>query len=223
MNYEAAYLVKLEGIVTAMGGVVPPMTTPTSFEARSLQLLDAISATIPFGFTYDQTAEPVGPTAGQTWRERSAGGLILGDWEWSGSLWLGNREIQRGVSESRASNTTVIYANTGSLNRVVFIESLYWGAFIVAPANATDNWIFDPLRGQFMNASNGAINGTGNLVGTPWTLSLADSWQYQTQVINAAITPTQGGYANLAVFMTRNGSPGAASIVAMLTVRTVRQ
>jgi hypothetical protein len=44
MNYEAAYLVKLEGIVTAMGGVVPPMTTPTSFEARSLQLLDAISA-----------------------------------------------------------------------------------------------------------------------------------------------------------------------------------
>ena len=46
-------------------------------------------STIPFGFTYNQTAEPVGPTAGQTWRERSAGGLILGEWEWSGSLWLG--------------------------------------------------------------------------------------------------------------------------------------
>ena len=74
MNYEAAYLVKLEGIVTAMGGVVPPMTTPTSFEARSLQLLDAISAASGGGFTFDQTAEPVGPAAGATWRERSAVG-----------------------------------------------------------------------------------------------------------------------------------------------------
>jgi hypothetical protein len=58
MNYEAAYLVKLEGIVTAMGGVVPPMTTPTSFEARSLQLLDAISAASGGGVNpYTESAE----------------------------------------------------------------------------------------------------------------------------------------------------------------------
>lgn len=39
------------------------------------------------GFTYDQQSEPISPTAGQTWRERSAGGLIIEEWEWSGSVW----------------------------------------------------------------------------------------------------------------------------------------
>lgn len=43
--------------------------------------------TIPYGFTYDQQAEPSGPAAGATWRERSAGGLIVGEWEWTGSVW----------------------------------------------------------------------------------------------------------------------------------------
>ncbi|MEA5447990.1 hypothetical protein VB780_05375 [Leptolyngbya sp. CCNP1308] len=43
MNYEAAYLAKLEGIIVAMGGVVPVVTNPSSFERRSLELLDAIA------------------------------------------------------------------------------------------------------------------------------------------------------------------------------------
>lgn len=43
--------------------------------------------TIPAGFTYDQQTEPVGPVAGATWRERSAGGLIVEEWEWTGSVW----------------------------------------------------------------------------------------------------------------------------------------
>ena len=119
MNYEAAYLVKLEGIVTAMGGVVSPMTTPTSFEARSLQLLDAISAASGGGFTYNQTAEPVGPTAGQTWRERSAGGLILGEWEWSGSLWLGvktaNVIFNRGADFPTFNDISAINAVTSQI------------------------------------------------------------------------------------------------------------
>lgn len=43
MNYETAFLAKLEGIITTMGGVVPAMTTPSSFDRRSLELLDAIA------------------------------------------------------------------------------------------------------------------------------------------------------------------------------------
>jgi hypothetical protein len=39
------------------------------------------------GFTYDQQAEPSSPTAGETWRERTAGGLIVESWQWSGSVW----------------------------------------------------------------------------------------------------------------------------------------
>jgi hypothetical protein len=65
--------------------------------------------TIPAGFTYDQQAEPVGPASGATWRERSAGGLILGEWEWSGSLWLSNERyapLYSGVSAS--ANTSAV-------------------------------------------------------------------------------------------------------------------
>lgn len=49
-----------------------------------------------YGFTYDQQAEPLTPTAGQTWRERSNAGLIVGAWEWSGSLWLSVAEYDSG-------------------------------------------------------------------------------------------------------------------------------
>ncbi|MBE9159724.1 hypothetical protein IQ265_23225 [Nodosilinea sp. LEGE 06152] len=52
--------------------------------------------TIPAGFTYDQPAEPIAPTVGQTWRERSNGGLIVGQWQWSGSLWLSDLEYDSG-------------------------------------------------------------------------------------------------------------------------------
>jgi hypothetical protein len=120
MNYEAAYLVKLEGIVTAMGGVVPPMTTPTSFQARSLQLLDAISAASGGGFTFDQTAEPVGPAAGATWRERSANGQILRAWEWDAarSLWVSElifAETTRLTSLNLPTPTHGILLETASL------------------------------------------------------------------------------------------------------------
>lgn len=47
---------------------------------------------IPAGFTYDQQGEPLSPATGATWRERSAGGMTLGQWQWSGSLWLGPRQ-----------------------------------------------------------------------------------------------------------------------------------
>jgi hypothetical protein len=48
-----------------------------------------LQRTIP-AFTFDQAAEPVGPAAGATWRERSANGRILRAWEWDAarSLWV---------------------------------------------------------------------------------------------------------------------------------------
>ena len=44
----------------------------------------------PVAFTYDQQAEPSSPTAGQTWRERNASGLIIGEWTWNQAsiLWV---------------------------------------------------------------------------------------------------------------------------------------
>lgn len=65
---------------------------------------------ITHGFTYDQTAEPVNPAIGATWRERSAGGLIVGEWEWSGSLWLSSERyapLYSGLSASATGNNVM--------------------------------------------------------------------------------------------------------------------
>ena len=134
MNYEAAYLVKLEGIVTAMGGVVPPMTTPTSFQARSLQLLDAISAASGGGFTFDQTAEPVGPAAGATWRERSANGRILRDWEWDAvrSLWVSELIFAETTQLTTLNLPTPTH---GILLETVSLLTYFYAAFTPTVAN----------------------------------------------------------------------------------------
>lgn len=42
-NYEAAFIAKLEQIIVSSGGLVPPMTGPTNFQVRSLELLDALN------------------------------------------------------------------------------------------------------------------------------------------------------------------------------------
>jgi hypothetical protein len=75
---------------------------------------------IPFGFTYDQTAEPVGPAAGATWRERSANGRILRDWEWDAarSLWVSElifSETTRLPPLSLPTSTHGILLETASL------------------------------------------------------------------------------------------------------------
>lgn len=56
---------------------------------------------LPYGFTYDQQTEPVGPATGATWRERSAGGLIVGEWEWTGSVWA---SLQKTTMSSVVAN-----------------------------------------------------------------------------------------------------------------------
>ncbi|HEY9750220.1 MAG TPA: hypothetical protein V6C63_16165 [Allocoleopsis sp.] len=42
-NYETEFIAKLEQIIVSSGGSVPPMTGPTNFQLRSLELLDAIN------------------------------------------------------------------------------------------------------------------------------------------------------------------------------------
>ena len=59
MNYELAYLQKLEAIIISMGGTVPPMTTPTSFERRSIELLDAIALSAGGGSSLPVVGSPL--------------------------------------------------------------------------------------------------------------------------------------------------------------------
>ena len=45
-NYNVQFLQKLETLISSAGGVVPVMGEPTSFEERSLALLDSLDTAI---------------------------------------------------------------------------------------------------------------------------------------------------------------------------------
>ncbi|MBE9155381.1 hypothetical protein IQ265_00775 [Nodosilinea sp. LEGE 06152] len=84
----------------------------TSQTAQNTAIATLQTRPLTYGFTYDQQTEPTTPAAGATWRERSAGGLILGEWEWSGSLWLSVSEYDSGgVPEfGNIANSTIFRA-----------------------------------------------------------------------------------------------------------------
>lgn len=97
---------------------------------------------IPAGFTYDQQAEPVGPAAGATWRQRSSGGLILGEWEWSGSLWLSNERYSPLYSAVSASANTSAVMSIYPKYPVLLTGYSVNLAQPFAPQDATNYWLF---------------------------------------------------------------------------------
>jgi len=70
------------------------------------------------GLDFEQTAEPNAPKIGQVWRERSSAGRILGDWEWSGSLWL---SIEPHYSQRLGGNVISAATASGVTDRVLSI------------------------------------------------------------------------------------------------------
>ncbi len=121
--------------------------------------------TIPYGFTYDQQAEPSSPAAGATWRERSAGGLILGQWEWTGSLWLGvTRMADATPAQSRGTGFAVQTLTLGvfptAINQSnIFIEKLW--AYVLRDGaieqDATNNATFE-FSPQVFNGATGTVS-----------------------------------------------------------------
>lgn len=172
MNYESAYLAKLEGIITRLGGVVPAMTIPTSFERRSLELLDAISTASPIV----STAEPSSPAVGQRWREVDGSGLLLGRWQWSGSLWVedaaprrifAHRFLNFGALSLTASNTpgnaqTWVFLPL-ELNRSVLLSKFWFYAFTVS-----GGWTVQLRPMDY-------VTGLGAAIGSPLPVSAANT------------------------------------------------
>lgn len=59
-----------------------------------------------------QQAQPISPTVGTRWEELTAGGLLVNQWEWDGTDWVGIQilPLSTGVIFSFAPNTTAILA-----------------------------------------------------------------------------------------------------------------
>jgi hypothetical protein len=162
----------------------------------------------PYGFTYDQQAEPSAPAAGATWRERSAGGLIIGQWEWSGSLWL---SIQRfflsayfsGLAANSTPNTT--QPQIPRLDRLL-IESASWNIYNTTGLSAANFW-------RLLLEIPGGIPSQSLLADTRFS-DLAGA-----KDIGALITGDPTGYG---IHATRAGTPGSLSARAEVVARRVR-
>jgi hypothetical protein len=100
---------------------------------------------IPFGFTYDQTLEPTtGLVTGHTWRERSGGGLIIGEWQWTGSLWVAIRTTSiQFTSDAAGANFNNVSATTSRTSQFSFKRaqaiSLRVG-YSVSTADSSNRW-----------------------------------------------------------------------------------
>jgi hypothetical protein len=153
-----------------------PITTPTNFitttgtdvgSSIGHSTLAEVRAAlgIASGFTYDQQAEPSSPAAGQTWRERTAGGLIVEEWEWTGSVWaaLNVTNIPFNAGASNASTLNGAVASTARMSQLPFRRALAVSitySHILVTADASNRWDITFRFGTQQDVPAGVIVGT---------------------------------------------------------------
>lgn len=226
MNYEAEFLQRLETILTGMGGTVPAMTTPANFQARSLQLLDAIAAAPGGGgdFDYDQEAVPAAPSMGETWIERRANGLVREIWQWSGSLWIAfTREVYSGFHTNVSSSQSGSVANARLNNATgstplgsLIVERVFCHGRAGVTDPVTSSWtvgLSTLTRGNALIQTYTQIPGTSVVVTTSGDFTLSA----EPNVAVSAAT----GLAALATFATLAGASGG-SLGCIVTAETRR-
>lgn len=139
---------------------------PVVFHSDYSDFEDAIAAlqayaVINKGFTYDQQVEPSGPATGATWRERSGGGLILGEWEWSGSAWIGLQKHWSSLitpAGALSASTVVAAELLVPFYGVMLLERVVFNYALVATPDATNYW---QIMFSMVNYA-GSAGATGN-------------------------------------------------------------
>lgn len=167
--------------------------------------------TIPFGFTHDQQAEPVGPANGATWRERDSGGLIVGQYEWiaANSEWVSLITYQIDSLVVLGSGTAGGTGLVGFSTRKRYIVSSTMQAFYFSGSaiDAANSYTYTPQISPF--------NG-GSVVHLP-AATLNSSTLDSTAQVNSI-----WNFGQLVVFRAATGSPGNSRYVVSLKVRDVR-
>ncbi|MEA5448353.1 hypothetical protein VB780_07225 [Leptolyngbya sp. CCNP1308] len=168
---------------------------------------------IPYGFTYDQQVEPAGPATGATWRERSAGGLILGEWEWLADFaeWvaIGSYDIM-GLSLAGSGANSFTVKNFQSKKRLIQTVSL-----LVQTTSGTfdgSNFqTFTPLYQVNFSTTVLTASAAALVVNAPGTFT-------KTTAINSIYT-----FDTVRIFRGVTGAAGASSSAMTTKVRDVRQ
>lgn len=168
---------------------------------------------LTYGFTYDQQAEPAGPAAGATWRERSPGGLIVGDWEWITTLaeWVAISSYDiTGLTLTGSGANSFTSITLQSRKRLIQTASLIiqTGAGTFDSANSLT---FTPLYQTNFSTTVLTASTAALVVNSAGTFS-------KTTTIGAIYT-----LDTIRIFRGVTGTPGASVSALTTRVRDVRQ
>jgi hypothetical protein len=200
----------LSGLPTLFSGAYGDLTElPTLFSGVYGDLTG--KPTIPHGFTYDQQTEPSSPPAGATWRERSAGGLVVGQWEWLSAFaeWvsLTTYELSSGASIGTTAGGNVS-GYCAPIKRLIVSRYVVGIFFNGNTFNASNFHTFTP------QLANQPISGTQNLASVAMN---SNSGVSNKAVVNAIYT-----FSDLSIFRAQTGTPGNSRSVLTLEVRNCR-
>lgn len=197
----------LDGALTALDALAPVAISGAYTDLEGLPF-------IPAGFTYDQQAEPLSPLPGQTWRERSAGGLTLGFWEWSGSLWLSNPKATTGLAASITGASTTVLAPLDYLGvDSVYVQGVH---YCVQTVSSTGNLIIQ-LRGLRGDGGNGAELGAAFYSSGDVVSTVIKGYQSLEQVLTAPNV-----FGNVLGTYTRTLGSGSATFLFTVVYRNIR-
>ncbi|MGG6241862.1 hypothetical protein ACQ4N7_24830 [Nodosilinea sp. AN01ver1] len=154
--------------------------------------------TVPFGFTYDQQVEPIAPTVGQTWRERSVTGLIVETWQWDGTYW--EKPATEFVTlfdwATQISATTGTYGNPMGFAYKLLGHRLNC-ALASEPQSGSDYWEFYGLNGGLIFDSRTLAGLTTNAVNTYVSMLVAPSIHAAGDLPGSAMRALRQGSAGL--------------------------
>lgn len=133
-------------------------------------------------FDYYSQSPPANPASGQTWRETTAEGRWVNDWERVGAVWASLREelTVNAFSSSATPNTASATVPNGSGNHI------YQTRIHVASGSSTGQWGASVARTQLIAGANFSTSApihsftlpAGQILNTasPWTLEGDASW-----------------------------------------------
>ncbi|MFQ4139631.1 hypothetical protein PGN35_025305 [Nodosilinea sp. PGN35] len=212
------------GNPTDYGPAIATLTTSDAAQAAALATLQA--QTVTYGFTYDQQDEPSSPAVGSTWRERSSGGLIVAEWEWSGSLWLSIRTFSRPFTVLASGNTFTAVAVTAELLDPAGAY-LYMGFRGTAWANALTNssnyWQLRAQANRRSPSSDSVTDGNAYVTlanATPATVNVEGQSVVNLQASEVFQYPS--GLVGFRLWAQMVGAPGSLRLILSILYRRVR-
>jgi hypothetical protein len=203
------------------------ITTPTNFitttgtdvgsnigHSTPAQVRTALG--IASGFTYDQQAEPSSPTAGQTWRERSSGGVIIGEWEWSGSLWFTSTPSLSVPFETTSFNITAASSTRCIIGvRAVVVEVGFFASRTTGTVDASNSYLVTITYGR----GDGVAGSTA--LGSAQTLN-ANEISYKSSTLSVLGSNAYNNHAASFTITISAGTPGPVRFSSYALYKRVR-